>query len=237
MKGWHLGLVLAVGACGAVVACGGDSSSDGDNGGSGGTLTSGGTGGMGGSGGTAGAPGGSGGTAGTGGNGAAGSGATGGTGAGGAGGGGGSVMCGTENCTDYNIFTFNIPACCPDGIDNKCGVDVSQAEQFIGITGCVEENAPGDPDSSCPTYAPVQQVSFPGCCLPSGVCGNVLDISSFGGPNMGCVDVNAATDAGASQPCGSGTGGTGAGGAGTGGSGTGGSGTGGTTGGTGGAAN
>ncbi|MEZ4369499.1 MAG: hypothetical protein R3B07_01680 [Polyangiaceae bacterium] len=234
MKGVYLGLVLAAGACGLVVACGGDSSSEGSNGGAGGTLNAGGTAGTGGSatagtGGTGGSTGGTGGTAGSG---AAGAGGAGAAGAGGVGGSaGGSVMCGTANCNDYSIFTFNIPACCPDGVENKCGVDVSQAEQFIGITGCVEENAPGDPDSSCPVFAPVAQVSFPGCCLPSGVCGNVLDISSFGGPNMGCVDVNAATDAGASQPCGSGTGGAG----GTGGASTGG--TGGTTGGTGGAAN
>ncbi|MCB9585165.1 MAG: hypothetical protein H6718_07190 [Polyangiaceae bacterium] len=231
MKGVYLGLVLAASACGLVAACGGDSSSEGSNGGTGGTLTSGGTGGTGGSSAGTGGTGGSAGNAGSAGTGAGGSGGSGAAGAGGTGGGGGgSVMCGTENCNDYSILGFNIPACCPDGIDNQCGVDVSQAEQFIGITGCVQENAPGDLDSSCPAYSPVAQLSFPGCCLPSGVCGNVADISAFGGPNMGCVDINAATDAGASQPCGSGTGGAG----GTGGTGGSTGGTGGSTGGTGG---
>lgn len=226
MKGVYLSLVLAVGACGAVVACGGDSSSDG-SGGSGGTLTSGGTGGSGGSAaGTGGTSGGSAGTggAGTGGGGTGGGGtAGGGTGGGGTGGSGGGVECGTENCPSYNIQGFvDIPACCPDGIENQCGVDVSQAEQFIGITGCMQTDAPGDPDTSCPEFEPFTGFAFPGCCLPSGMCGNVVDTTGFGGPNMGCVDTNSFTDAGAPQPCGNGTGGTG--GTGAGGSGTGGTG-------------
>ncbi|MGE0325589.1 MAG: hypothetical protein AB7S68_24905 [Polyangiaceae bacterium] len=230
MKGVYLGLVLAAGACGLVVACGGDSSSEGSNGGAGGTLTTGGTGGTGGStGGTGGTGGSTGGTGGTAGSGAAGAGGAGAAGAGGGGGSGGGVECGTENCPSYNIQGFvDIPACCPDGIDNQCGVDVSQAEQFIGITGCMQTNAPGDLDNSCDPFEPFQGFSFPGCCLPSGTCGNLVDTSGFGGPNMGCVDTNSFTDAGAPKPCGSGTGG--AGGAGTGG-------TGGTTGGTGGTGN
>ncbi len=212
------GLVLGLGVSGALAACGGSSSSD--TGGTGGTAGSGGaTGGSGGAtGGSGGATGGSGGATGgsggaTGGSGGATGGtggATGGTGGatGGSGGatggtGGGTVVCGTEGCNSYNIYGFVIPACCPDGIPDKCGVDVTQAEQFIGITGCVEENAPGDVDSSCPAYSPFTGFTFPGCCLPTGVCGNVVDTAGFGGPNMGCVDVNGLTDGGAPQSCGS----------------------------------
>ncbi|MBX3183820.1 MAG: hypothetical protein KIT72_06825 [Polyangiaceae bacterium] len=238
-----LGLGVVVALSGFLTACGGDSD---DNKGSGGTSGSGGTGAVGGTAGTGGSTAGTGGTggstAGTGGTGATGgSGATGGTGATGGSGGNGNLACGTASCPSYNIANFiDLPPCCPDGLENICGVDATALGGFVdGLSGCFRIDAPGTADSSCPPLdVGIGGVTFPGCCTEANVCGNDLNAGPLGGPDLGCVSTAEYLDAGAPQPCGSGTGGTGGAG-GTGGTGgTGGStgGTGGSTGGTGGAA-
>jgi hypothetical protein len=82
---------------------------------------------------------------------------------GGAAGGGTMLSCGT--CAPANLFGFIMaPACCTS--NNKCGLDLSQ----LGSATCVEQNAAGTLDPSCPT-ASVMGVMLQGCCRPDGTCG------------------------------------------------------------------
>ena len=116
-------------------------------------------------GGSAGARAGSGGSGGRGGSGAAGRAGTSAAGSGGA-------ACGPTCTAPAILGFFPLTACCAPG--NRCGVDLTA----FG-SGCVEQNAPGNLDSSCPA----DDLSQPGCCRPVGVCGIV---DSFA--NLGCID-------------------------------------------------
>jgi hypothetical protein len=133
------------------------------------------------SGGTAGASGhsGSGGAkAGTG-----GAGGKGGTGGGkaGSGGSGGSaaVTCGGMACAvDPILMMVNpaVKACCTT--NNKCGATNT-------ANACLENNAPGVADPSCPTVSVMfGGMTYPqaGCCTPSGKCGG-----NFAQVSYGCV--------------------------------------------------
>jgi hypothetical protein len=95
-------------------------------------------------------PGGTGGTAGA--SGSAGSGGTGGSTAGTAGSGGlagaPTMMCGAQTCTGLPgipiLAPNGIAACCFGAAGDKCGIDAA----LLGM-GCVEKNAPGNPDDTC----------------------------------------------------------------------------------------
>lgn len=148
-------MLLACASLSVFAACGDDSSSDAGVGGSGGA------------GGT---------TAGAG-------GAT--SGAGGAkagtGGGGGSaaVTCGGVACTvNGTLKTINAAAmaCCTTGM--KCG-------QVNTAGKCLEKNAKGTPDTSCPSIqvsALGMMLTQAGCCTASNTCG-----ADYSGVEWGCV--------------------------------------------------
>ncbi|MCC6216685.1 MAG: hypothetical protein IT376_17625 [Polyangiaceae bacterium] len=155
----------------------------------------------GGTGGTAGA-GGGGGWAGTGG------------GGGWAGTGGGcaaDACCGTHSCSSLDLAGFiTLAACCPPSAPDRCGLDTGAiAGLFPVAPGCLERDAPGYPDASCPALN-VQGFNFPGCCRPDGWCGNDASLadlgcvftSPYGGPPL--------TKCGGGGSGGSGTGGFGA---------------------------
>lgn len=199
----------------AVAACGGSSETSGGTSGSGGSIAGGG--------GAAGAPGGAGGVSGGGAGGTGNTGNTGGTGntgnTGGAGNTGGTIDCGTESCADLDLFGYaTLPACCPDGVANKCGTDVTQLSSFLPAIppGCLEHDQPGTIDATCPSQSQTIQgytIDFAGCCRPDGMCG--LDTSaagSFLGVNFGCIDKTPLLDGGSPEACGGGTGGAGGGG-------------------------
>jgi pilus assembly protein FimV len=81
----------------------------------------------------------------------------------GAAGGGTALGCGT--CAAANLFGIIMaPACCTT--DNKCGLDLTS----LGSAMCVEQNAPGTLDPSCPSGA-VMGVMLQGCCRANGECG------------------------------------------------------------------
>lgn len=106
---------------------------------------------------------------------------------------GGAPMCVVSECEAAPTLPFPIPidTCCT--ADDECGLSVS----LVG-PDCMPRNAPGVPDSSCPSQS-MGPVTFPGCCTPDGVCG-VQD--SFIG--LGCISLG---DGG--QSCGDGSGGSG----------------------------
>ncbi|MCB9585166.1 MAG: hypothetical protein H6718_07195 [Polyangiaceae bacterium] len=152
--------------------------------------------------------GGSGGNAGTGAQGGSGgTGAQGGTGGGGTGGGGSGgtgntgTTCGANMCDGADVLfdgspAYSFPACCADA--DACGVDVSEAESVIGISGCVELNRAGTEDAACPAVTVSvagTDVMLPGCCqTATKKCGGEVDVAELGaglgvnleGPNFGC---------------------------------------------------
>lgn len=205
---WGFGLGMVLLAIGSAPACGGDE--DSGSGGSGGAADSG-LGGFGGS--TAG----SGGTAGT-----AGSGGTAGTaGTSGSGGSGGAIQndcvptpsggdvcatapctCGTSSCPSYGVAgIITIMPCCAGPNKDYCGSQVdATVGGFIGIApGCYGTGEVGVADTTCSDFKIVNPldnsvVTFPGCCRLDGTCGVAIDLTSQGGPNLGCrqTDCNGA---------------------------------------------
>ncbi|MBX3183819.1 MAG: hypothetical protein KIT72_06820 [Polyangiaceae bacterium] len=190
--------LIAVSLSLALVGCGSDDDKKDGSGGSSGSGASGGTGASGGSGGTAG--GGSGGTAGTSG--------------GGSGGSGGDITCGSSTCTTTSIVVdgnplLSFPPCCAG---TACGSNVDEAEAVLGVTGCMELEKPGTPDSSCvdvPVEIAGSEVMLPGCCMTNNKCGVAVDITELGsslnatGPNFGCQDPTSFVDGYVSEDCGS----------------------------------
>ncbi len=173
---------MALAACGESESNG--SGSDGATGGSGGTASSvsgGGTGGVNGSsGGTTSAGGGSGGQTST--------------------DGPSSMMCDGTLCKGLSLGIPGGPeanACCPDGTtDEPCGVETAFLEGY-GIDlmrDCQQLNSPGELDDSCPESPPVSvsglSFKFPGCCLPAGKCGFMMDsiLAGLITLNLGCID-------------------------------------------------
>jgi hypothetical protein len=109
-------------------------------------------------------------------------------------------------------------ACCPEGDDeDACGLDTSALDEFEFMipTACQPRNSPGDLDTSCPQSPPlsVSNISFlfPGCCLPSGKCGYMLDsVAGIFPLELGCVDGSLYFEEVDDPPdCGSGAGGAG----------------------------
>lgn len=188
MRG-SLKLTLGIGLL-SLVAAGIPACGDDDEGGGGKKQT----------GGTGGTEGGLGGSAGSGG-GTAGSGGGGGT------GGAAPVVCGGETCKTYKVGgLFDVGACCKA---DKCGADVSATVGgLIGLPGgCYATGAPGNADSTCPEWKFTNPLdggpgSFKGCCNhTTKKCGYDVDISSVGGPDMGCLDATGIGDSGTPAAC------------------------------------
>jgi hypothetical protein len=91
--------------------------------------------------------------------------------------GSGSVTCGGQTCTVNSTLLSIAPttkACCTT--DDKCGQPTTSGE-------CLLKNAPGTPDTSCPTINVMAAgMSFPqaGCCTPQGRCGGDYAIVEYG---------------------------------------------------------
>ena len=81
-------------------------------------------------------------------------------------GGGGGVACPSEcEAVPPNPF-ISITRCCTS--DNKCGLEISQLMPGL----CLEEDAPGMPDSDCPSVSLMGFINLSGCCRPDGTCGS-----------------------------------------------------------------
>lgn len=85
--------------------------------------------------------------------------------------------CNPTECEGASSMFGTTPACCT--ADDRCGLDFSA----LGLTECLERNAPGPVDSACPGADLFGLISFPGCCARDSMCG--LRIDSF--LPLGCV--------------------------------------------------
>lgn len=207
---WFSVLTLAVlaaavgGACGSTSSNKGGGSNDGSDSGSGNSNTSSSSSGgdsssSSSSGGDSNASSSSGGDSGT----SSSSGGSGGNGGSGGSGGGSdepaTAECGGMTCEGLSFGIGGIEdadACCPEGEDEAvCGLDTSPLENFDFTipTECQPRNSPGELDESCPVSPPLNvsgiMFDFPGCCLPSGKCGFMLDtVAQLVRLDLGCVD-------------------------------------------------
>lgn len=112
-----------------------------------------------------------------------------------------SAMCGGMLCEGLELEVLNLKtdACCPDDPEvDPCGVRTEFLEMY-DITldrECQPLNSPGELDEDCPESPPlmpsdtISLPGFPGCCLPSGKCGFLLDEALLGAVqlNLGCID-------------------------------------------------
>lgn len=128
---------------------------------------------------------GSGGSIGSGGKGLGGSGGTGDEDGGSGGNGTGGVTgkaCGVVRCSDVTIGATTLPACCTGPAGRRCGLDFADV---ITDGQCVEVNAPGQANTSCPTRSDADG-TYRGCCrTDTNSCGILLQ---SGPVNFGCVD-------------------------------------------------
>lgn len=113
-----------------------------------------------------------------------------------------SVMCDDTLCEGLSLGIPGGPetdACCPeDSPDEPCGVRTEFLEAYDIDLGreCQPLNSPGEFDADCPASPPLMPndslslPGFPGCCLPSGKCGFLLDEALLGAVqlNLGCID-------------------------------------------------
>ncbi|HEU5077084.1 MAG TPA: hypothetical protein VFU02_22995 [Polyangiaceae bacterium] len=113
-----------------------------------------------------------------------------------------SVMCDDTLCEGLSLGIPGGPetdACCPeDSPDEPCGVRTEFLEEYDIDLGreCQPLNSPGEFDANCPESPPLMPndsltlPGFPGCCLPSGKCGFLLDEALLGAVqlNLGCID-------------------------------------------------
>jgi len=135
-----------------------------------------------------------------------------------------SVSCAANSCdpVELKISTgFTIPACCADAATGTCGLD----SEFLAMYGpafkerCQPLHQPGPLDPACPNSkkTPIPdagglELSFPGCCRPSGQCGYNLDSLLPGGflkIGLGCVDSSPFLEGGSPLSCGKGAAGEG----------------------------
>jgi hypothetical protein len=106
-----------------------------------------------------------------------------------------------------SVGDFTLPPCCPEGVTNQCGYEVSDAAALLGLdAGCVATNQPGVDDASCADVEgpslPGAPATFAGCCSPAGVCGARVDLNEVLGVDFGCVEVSSFADAASPQSCG-----------------------------------
>lgn len=112
-----------------------------------------------------------------------------------------STMCDGNLCEGLSLGVAGLQsdACCPeDSPDEPCGIKTDFLEEY-GVDlprECQRLNSPGEFDPECPESPPLMPndaitlPGFPGCCLPSGKCGFLLDEALFGAVqlNLGCID-------------------------------------------------
>ncbi len=112
-----------------------------------------------------------------------------------------SAMCDGMLCEglELEILGLQTDACCPDDPEvDPCGVRTDFLEMYdINLDReCQPLNSPGELDENCPDSPPLRPSEtlslpgFPGCCLPSGKCGFLLDEALLGAVqlNLGCID-------------------------------------------------
>lgn len=112
------------------------------------------------------------------------------------------MMCDGTQCEGLSLGIPGGPqtdACCPEDSPNEpCGVRTEFLEEYDITLGreCQPLNSPGELDENCPDSPPLMPndtltlPGFPGCCLPSGKCGFLLDEALLGAVqlNLGCID-------------------------------------------------
>jgi hypothetical protein len=76
--------------------------------------------------------------------------------------------CDPTECEGSSSMFGDTAPCCTD--DGFCGLDTSA----LGVEGCVERDAPGELDSSCPSANILGFVELPGCCARGGKCGHLI---------------------------------------------------------------
>ena len=74
---------------------------------------------------------------------------------------------GCNQCTGSSVMGMTVPPCCTP--DNKCGLDLAS----LGFGGCVEKDAPGNPDANCPPVDITGFITLDGCCRADGTCGSI----------------------------------------------------------------
>jgi len=113
-----------------------------------------------------------------------------------------SMMCDGTLCEGLSLglgTSLQTDACCPeDSPDEPCGVRTDFLEDYnVHLDReCQPLNSPGELDEDCPVSPPlmpnetISLPGFPGCCLPSGKCGFLLDEALLGAVqlNLGCID-------------------------------------------------
>lgn len=113
-----------------------------------------------------------------------------------------SMMCDGTLCEGLSLGLgtgLQTDACCPEDSPNEpCGVKTDFLEDYnVQLDReCQPLNSPGEFDEDCPESPPLmpsENISlpgFPGCCLPSGKCGFLLDEALLGAVqlNLGCID-------------------------------------------------
>ena len=102
--------------------------------------------------------------------------------------------CGRKVCeaVRIDIVALTLPGCCPASSAEHCGVDATFVAKNYGLSlGCLEFDAPGAPDASCPSVdVPIPErgnTTLPGCRTRSGRCGYEIDVPDV--INLGCVEV------------------------------------------------
>jgi hypothetical protein len=82
---------------------------------------------------------------------------------------------GCISCQPASVFgLLSFPACCT--ADDQCGLDF---EMLAGGPLCIERDAPGTPDSTCPMTM-VMGFPLPGCCRPDATCGVQVTLVPLG---------------------------------------------------------
>jgi len=115
--------------------------------------------------------------------------------------------CDALTCGAWTIEALHFTPCCSAEDPATCGVDASEwAAMYQGLrAACLQLEAPGAPDPACPTppfVIPHGETTLPGCCLPTGRCGAIVDLTTFGGPFLGCQSLSDPTSPSPCTPAG-----------------------------------
>jgi hypothetical protein len=89
------------------------------------------------------------------------------------------------------LLSLSLPACCPRRRDDRCGIDVGYVAKSWGYdASCLELDAPGTLDPSCPAVSvPLADGTLgelKGCRTPANRCG--YDVRIAGAPELGCTE-------------------------------------------------
>lgn len=85
--------------------------------------------------------------------------------------------CDVMQCEGGSGTLGEAPPCCT--ADDHCGLDTTS----LGGNACIERDAPGPADSSCPSATVFGFIEVPGCCARGGKCGHTITMSL----PLGCV--------------------------------------------------